>query len=136
MKSQTSLETLVIMAILIVILLVILIFNTDLTSTYTTRNSREKIKNTLEEISYTAEMTYAQGQGSKNKIYISLPNIILNSSIFEKTLRFNVYSSLTEEGFISIDKKLNFNITGNLPNGGGNYWITIESHGGFVNVTY
>ena len=135
MKSQTSFETLIIMAVMIIIILILLVFNTDLSATFSSKYSRDKIKNALEDIANTAELSYNQGIGAKNKVYISLPNIIINSTVSGQTLTFNVYSNVNEEGYVPIYKNLNFNVTGSLPSTAGNHWVILESQGGSVNVS-
>ena len=132
MKSQTSFETLIIMAVMVVIILILLVFNTDLSGTYSTKYSRDKIKTALEDISVAAEQAYNQGQGAKSRVFISLPNIIIKSTVEGQTLTFNIYYSVNSEGVTPVYKNLDFNVTGNLPSSAGNHWLIRESQGGSV----
>ena len=133
MKSQSALEMLIIIGVLMVVFLIVISINTDLSSTLTASQSHTKLRAALDDVAQEAELVYSQGQGAKSRVFISLPGNIKNSSITDFQLSFNVYNS--QGGVSTVARSLAFNVTGTLPNSSGNYWVTVESLGGLVNVT-
>lgn len=133
-RAQTSLEISVILGVMLIIVVIFLVVNTELSGVFTTKYSRDKINLALDDISYAAESVYHQGIGAKKQAFISLPGNIFNSSIENNTLEFQIYSRYQGEP-TSIYRILPFNVTGILPNESGNYWVTVESFGGYVNVS-
>ncbi|MGM5483683.1 MAG: hypothetical protein ACQER9_02065 [Nanobdellota archaeon] len=135
-KGQTSVETAVILGIMLFILLIFLVANFEMNNSFRSKYSDEKIKLSLNKIARGAERVYYQGNGSKTEEIISLPSNIYNSSLDGNTITFNVFPSGDIDGFIPVYTILDFNVSGNLPNKSGKYLIEIESFEGYVNVSY
>lgn len=132
-RSQSSVEITIIMAIFLIVLGIIISVNLDLSSTYTSKYSRDQINLALDDISNGIDLTYFQGNGSKTVVYITLPSGIKNTSIENQTLLFNIYSG---DSVSQIYRILDYNITGSLPSSSGKYSMSIESFGGYINVSH
>jgi uncharacterized protein (UPF0333 family) len=132
-KGQASLEISVVLGVMLIIILIFVTVNMDVSGVFLTSASRDKISLALDDIVNSAENVYLQGAGAKSRVFISLPGNIFNSSIQNKTIEFQIYSRFGGEA--SIYRIVDFNITGVLPNASGNYWVSVESLEGFVNVS-
>ncbi|MFT4326848.1 MAG: hypothetical protein ACMXYK_05070 [Candidatus Woesearchaeota archaeon] len=133
MKAQISLETIVVIGIMITILAIIISINTDITSTFSIVENEKNIDQALQTITSSAQFVFSQGLGAKEEVWIQLPGNIHNSSINNQTIEFYLYSART--GTRRMGTTLPFPINGTLPENRGRHRITIESFGGFVNVS-
>ncbi len=134
-KSQASVEMTVILAALLTVFVIILSVNSDISSLFTSKYSKDQANLALNSVCSYAEFVYNQGEGARKQISITLPSNIYNSSISNQTIEFNLYSS--KVGYYSqIYCLLDFDVNGTLPNSSGDYIITLSSVGSFVNVTY
>lgn len=133
-KAQTSLEISVILGIMLIIVVIFVTVNMDVSGVFITSASRDKISLALDDVSHAAESVYRQGVGAKSRVFISLPGSVFNSSIENQTLEFQVHSRFGGAP-ASIYRIVDFNISGVLPNASGNYWLSVESLEGLVNVS-
>ena len=132
-KSQTSIEVIVLLSIVLVILGLLISSNMHISSMFVSKYSKDQIKLSLDSIKSSADAVYSQGKGAKDSIIITLPSGIKNSSIVNQTLIYEVYSG---DSVNQIYRILDYNISGTLPFEEGQYKLSIESFGGYVNVSY
>ena len=131
-KSQSSLEIAIIFGIMLLVFTIFLVLNTEMSAMITSRHSRSSISVALDDIAFTAQHVFIQGQGASSQVFISLPGNVIGSFIENNTIE--IHQLGRNAPYVSY-RILPFNITGTLPNSSGNYWITVESFGGFVNVS-
>jgi len=132
-KSQLSIELIVIMGVFIVIFTALLSMNIKGTQNQKQINNFDKINLALSEIYSSSEKVFMQGEGAKERKLIYLPGNIRGQLIYENSLIYNVSSGIQGVNQ-TISRKLDFNITGELPITEGYHWITVESFGGYVEI--
>lgn len=133
MKSQISVEYLLIIGFVAVITipLIILYYN------YTADSSDEIIVSQVDQIARkivdTAESVYFLGEPSQNSIRVYIPNHIAGASLDNKEVLFNVS---TKTGISEIVQVSSVDLTGNLPVTQGTYSITLKARTANVEISY
>ena len=133
MKAQISLEAAVVIGIMITILAILIGVNTDITSSFSIIQNDKNIDHTLQTITNSAHFVFQQGNGSRDEIWIFLPNNIHNASIDNQTIAFHLYSART--GIRRMGVTVPFPIHGTLPVNRGRHRLSVESFGDFVYVS-
>jgi uncharacterized protein (UPF0333 family) len=135
-RGQTSVEITVIIGGLLLVFLAFFAVNSDISSTFNSRFSNDKLVVALEDIGQAAEMVYLQGEGAKTEVFISVPNNVQSSGVSDQTLTFYTYPITDSDNYHPVYRILDFNVSGTLPNMSGNYLVSVESYGSYVNVSY
>lgn len=131
-KAQMSIEFLISVALVFSVLLVIVAINLDMLSAGSERMRLTKARHAVDEIAKQAELIYQEGAGAMTKVYINMPEAVDATLIRNKTLIINVSAS---GGIREISRRVDFNITGTIPDEAGSYWVEVISYGSFVNVS-
>lgn len=131
MKSQTAIEFMIIIGVLLVIIVPL--------STYIWRQNEVSTRSRQAEIAAdtiasTAENIYAQGPGATTTISIYFPfgYNYSRSNLTKNQVRIGYY---TGTAYGSAVRYTRANITGSLPKDSGYKWLKFELINGFVNVT-
>jgi Tfp pilus assembly protein PilE len=125
-RGQTATETLVVLAAVMAVLVIILGINQDILNGYNSRFKIERTMTALNDLTNAAESVYQQGVGAKTKVYVSFPPGIGNDSIEGQIIKF----TLKNENIIQ--RKLDFNVSGDITTGEGKRFIIVESTDDFV----
>ncbi len=131
-KSQTSVEFIIVAALLFSILLVIAAANFDVLASGTEKIRMTKARHAVDELAKQAELVYQEGQGAKTKVYVNLPESISGTSVGNRIFTINLSAS---GGITSITRSLDFNVSGTIPTESGSYWLEVESYGRYVNIS-
>ena len=80
-----------------------------------------------------AETAYALGEGTYTTFRVYIPNSISNGQIIENEVVFQVFGrkGTTDVGFLS-----DVNLSGEIPNSTGIYFIHVEAFEDYVNITH
>ena len=132
-KSQTSIEVMIILGIILIVLGIIITTNMNVSDMFVSKYTKDQIRLSLKDIKSNSDLVYSQGKDATISVPITLPGGIFNSSITNNTLLFQVYSQNSYEDIYLIS---DYNITGTLPTEEGRYILKIKSFGGFINVSY
>ena len=131
-KAQATLETILVLSLVITILLFIVeVDQTILTNTehdYTLK----KMQFAMDSIVHAADLVYQQGEGARIKIRLTLPAHISSFSIGHRMINATINTSGT---LTTIFRKFDYDITGSLPTEQGYYWFLLESRQGGVNIS-
>ena len=134
MKAQTSLEIIMILALMLTVFLAIIVSNSGVMSTLSARLNEDKARVALDQMADAATSVYEQGSGAKTRVYVSLPSSVFNSSVANETLVLSVYTS--GDNAQDVYRLLGINVSGTIPNASGNYWVNAESFEHYVNMSY
>jgi hypothetical protein len=128
-KAQVSAEFLFILAMSLVVILVISVLAQQQMSSVQKQKDSQDTQNSLLDLSAAAKQVYSQGQGSKQLVYIHLPesyeanrSVIGNRSI-------QMRSAGTD--YVALE---NFNVHGFLPGTPGTHWVWVVSEGDRVRI--
>ncbi|MFH1521023.1 MAG: VWA domain-containing protein [Candidatus Micrarchaeota archaeon] len=128
-KAQTSFEFLLILSVAILVLVIIAVISQGHVTTVQNIKDDTDAKNSLMDLSSAAKEVYAQGEGSKKKVYIQLPSTYDadKSFVSNKSIRINAAGT----DHVSIE---NFNVRGYLPSTSGGHWVWVVSEGNRVRI--
>lgn len=130
-KAQGATEMTIILAIALVALLVIVKYSTEALTETSGAIEAEKANAMLDEIAATAQLIYYQGAGSRTRVYVTIPEEVLNLSIANQRLEMYFYSG--GETRVAY-RNLGFDVVGSIPVDGGNAWVYIEAKEGYVQI--
>jgi hypothetical protein len=133
-KAQTSIELIVILSLMLSIFIVIVVSNNNMLSTSTSRLNQDKANSALDDISNAANSVYQQGTGAKTRVYVSVPQSAFNSTVFNKTIKLQMY--VKGQRIQTVYRLFDFDINGTLPNSSGSYWVDVEAYDSYVNMSY
>ena len=132
-KSQVSIEYLMIMGFVVVMTIPLLV----LYYTYTTNSRDEIITSQVNQIATrivdAAESVYFLGEPSQTTIRVYIPNQIKGASLDNKEILFNVS---TRTGVSEIVQISSVNLTGSLPINQSTYSITLKASSTGVEISY
>jgi len=130
-KAQSSIEVLVIFAMMLVIFLIIYPISIGVSDSVETRLRLQTTRNALDEIAGNAKMVYNEGDGAKSNIYVKLPREIMETEV----LADYIYITLsTSSGGKTVFKSFPFEVVGELPESEGLINISIEARRDFVMI--
>jgi uncharacterized protein (UPF0333 family) len=133
-RAQVSLELIIILAFMLGVFLAIIVSNNTVLSTTNARVNADKANTALTAVADAASLVYQQGSGAKSRVYVSIPENLFNSSVYNETLRLDLYAK--EQKIQTVYRILDFDVDGRLPNASGTFWITVEAFDTYVNVSY
>ena len=132
-KSQVSIEYLMIMGFVVVMTIPLLV----LYYTYTTNSRDEIITSQVNQIATrivdATESVYFLGEPSQTTIRVYIPNQIKGASLDNKEILFNVS---TRTGVSEIVQISSVNLTGSLPINQSTYSITLKARSTDVEISY
>lgn len=129
--AQAATELIVVFTVTLGILMIITIMNFDLLASSNERFRITKVQDTLNDIARSSQLTYQQGNGARTQVYINIPKSVTRTIITNKTLSI----SLNVAGLnATLYRRLDFNITGTIPDDEGYYWLNITSRGNYVEI--
>ena len=120
-KAQGATEFIIIIAVALAVLLVLFAFNTDILSTSNKQLQETKARTTINDIADAAEFVHQQGVGSKTRVYATIPEDVVSTTIENGTIKIEFVGG--EVTFQNLD----FSINGSIPTDDGSYWFCIES---------
>ena len=133
MKSQASVEYLMIFGFVVLITIPLIIGYFSYTSEISQRVTSSQIDTLAKKIVDSAETVYYLGEPSQTTIRAYIPNGVSSVNLSGKEI---IYRVITTTGTSDIVRISSVNLTGSLPKSQGNYLITIKAEGGRVNVSY
>ena len=131
-KAQVAMEYMILVGFLVVITIpLILVYNTQYRGT-----SQQIIANQADQIGQkivdTAESIYYLGQPSKTTVKIYIPEQIESITIRDYEIMFKL---MTSKGTDDVVKLSNVPLNGTLPSTSGMHYVTVQSVGGYVNIS-
>ena len=128
-RAQTSTELIIILSVFLLILIILIGVNYDTLRAYDARLRIDRTNTFVNDVVNAAESVYQQGIGAKSKIYVDIPDRVSEVSISGTKFK------ITFDDNNIIQKKLEFNVTGNVSALSGRRLVTIESTSNFVNIS-
>lgn len=127
--AQASMEYLLILAAALVIITLLAMLAQGQMETVQKQKETSDIQNSLYDLSSAAREVYAQGEGSRKLVLVSLPSGYDpgNSSVGNKSIRIRAYGT----DYVSVE---NFNVRGYLPDAPGRQWVWVISEGNRVRI--
>jgi hypothetical protein len=129
LKAQTSVEFLILLAISIAIITMIVLLAREQIGTVQTQKESSDLRNALLDISAAAKEVYAQGEGSKKKVYVILPSCYAANESYVSNKSIRIRARGTD--YVSVE---NFDVHGTLPGTAGGHWIWVISEGHRVRI--
>ena len=131
-RGQSSVEALILIAIILVILISILSFKEEVLTGMGNSYYASKVKVVADKIVQGATMIYNQGSGAKTVLFVTVPKEVTNISFSGHVMSLNVNISGKKETFF---RKTDFVLNGSMPVGIGNYCVLLKSYAGYVEVS-
>lgn len=132
MKGQSAVEYMVIIAIGLVILTPILYYSGQSFRNYKEDTNILAAKNTVEKIGENVDWICSQGSPSRVRINVYIPENIIQGSLQDKTVLFNIDS---ESGPKDVFYETVCDMNGELPVKSGFYYLSVAAVNGYVNIT-
>lgn len=130
-KSQVSVEFIIVVSALLIIIVSLISVNMQILISHENDVRLIKAQDTLDTIYRSALHVYQQGEHSKDKIFIMIPNAVESINLTDGLIQINLYSDDDEK---ILFRTTRFNITGNIPIDEGYYWLNVISKGSYVEV--
>lgn len=131
-KAQVSTEFTIIMSAMLIVIVSLLSINMEILTGNENNVRIIKAKDAVDSIYKSAEHVYKQGENSKSKIFIMIPNGVNSITLNEKLIQID----LSIDGINrSVFRVTRFNITGEIPTDEGYYWLNIVSKGTYVEIS-
>lgn len=131
-KSQASTEFIVIITGILIIIVILVTANMEVLTAHENNVRIIQAKDTVDSIYKSAFHVYRQGEHSKEKIFVKIPNGIESTKLEQGLIQIKLSVDGIER---SVFRTTRFNITGNIPTEEGYYWLNIISRGNYVEVT-
>jgi len=131
-RGQSSVEALILIAIILVVLMSIISFKEEALFGMSNSYYATKVKVVADKIVQGANLVYSQGSGAKTVLFITIPKEITNISLSGHIMSLNYNISGKGE---TLFRKTDFVLNGNVPIGIGNYCVLLESFAGYVEVS-
>jgi uncharacterized protein (UPF0333 family) len=133
MKAQASFEYMMVFALAIAFATPVWIYISSMQQSAGEELSLSYSKNAVNQITSAADLVYTQGPPAKVRLNVYIPSRVEMINITNKTVNFRI---LTSAGASDVFSESVANLTGNLSNSEGTYWISVESKGNYVQVSY
>ncbi len=122
--AQAATELLIIMAIGLIILLSIFVLQQKTTSSVSAQFEMTKARALVEDLANAAEQVYQEGQGSKTKVFVTVPDNVNSISLSGNSISINLDAGGEP---ITVYRALAFNVSGIVTIEEGKQWVTIEN---------
>jgi hypothetical protein len=135
-KAQVSTEFIIVMTGVLLVVIALVSANLEILRSHEDNVRIIKVKDTIDTIYKNAEHVYKQGENSKSKIFIMIPNGVESTTFFynESDMGY-IEINLSVDGISrSVFRTTRFNITGNIPIEEGYYWLNVISRGNYVEI--
>ena len=132
-KSQISLELLIVFGTLVAVLVIILAMQTTIFGTFDNELNSVTITTTMDQILDASEQMYKQGKGATTQIKVKVPPTVKSSKITGAAI---AYTLKVGDQNSTILKEKSFPINGTLPTNEGIYVLTIKNEKNFINISY
>ncbi|MGV8085396.1 MAG: vWA domain-containing protein [Candidatus Bilamarchaeum sp.] len=128
-RAQTSIEFLLILGVTVIVLLVGISLSQTQQSAVLSQKDMSDAKNTIYDLSSAAKEVYAQGEGSKKRVFVQIPSSYEPTASFvgNRSIRLRAAGS----DYVSVE---NFNVHGSLPSTSGGKWVWVVSEGNRVRI--
>jgi hypothetical protein len=131
-RGQTSVESIILLTILLVIISSIIVFRDEVLGTVANTYSAKRAQLLGEKITEAASMIYQQGEGARTVIYVTVPeltdSIVLSGKVME--ISYNISGSSNTVFF-----ETDFILNGTVPQRAGSYCLLLQSNRGYVKVS-
>ncbi|MEM5812649.1 MAG: hypothetical protein QW286_02925 [Candidatus Aenigmatarchaeota archaeon] len=132
MKAQVSFEYMMIFALAIAFVIPVWVYVSSVQQGAGEELSVSYAKNAARQITSAADLVYAQGPPAKLKLNVYIPKGVEEIEIEGKTINFKMRSG---SGISDVFSDSIANLTGTIPESEGNYIISVESKGDYVEIT-
>ncbi|MCJ7816301.1 MAG: hypothetical protein MUP55_00450 [Candidatus Aenigmarchaeota archaeon] len=133
MKAQASFEYMMVFALAIAFAIPVWVYMSSMQQSAGEELSLSYSKNAVNQITSAADLVYTQGPPAKVRLNVYIPSRVDMINITNKTVNFRI---LTSAGPSDVFSESVANLTGTLSNSEGTYWISVESKGNYVQVSY
>lgn len=128
-KAQTSIEFLVILGVALLVIVIGITISQNQQSAVVNQKDTSDVRNTLYDLSSAAKEVYAQGEGSKKRVYVTLPSSYEPQYSYVANKSIKIRNGGSDQAVVE-----NFNLRGYLPSTPGSHWIWVVSEGNRVRI--
>ncbi len=125
-KGQTSIETLIIISVMLMLLLTLLASGQKAYWLVSDKLTHAQIKGSLVSVEEAGNIVFTSGTNSKIYVTITLPEGVSSSYVANRTIEFSTKGE--KRTFLHLD----YPVVGSLPTAPGDHTLTIESKGEYV----
>lgn len=133
MKSQVSVEYLIIISVAIMILIPIILYANELLLGYKDDTKISLARNAVEKIGENVDWVYSQGAPAKRSLEVYIPEGIEQINLENKTILFKIK---TRAGTSDIFYTTVANLSGSIPMQSSYYKLSLTAHQNFVNISW
>lgn len=131
-RCQAAVELIIILAIALVILSIIISLNSDTYTSVSGQFEATKARTAVDDLADAAKLVYQQGVGSRTKIFVTLPSNIIETNVTDNLIAIKLYAGGNER---EVYRTLDFDVSGEIPTGQGNYWLYVEAQTNYVSIS-
>lgn len=128
-RAQTSIEFLVILGIALLVIVIGITISQNQQSAVVNQKDTSDVRNALYDLSSAAKEVYAQGEGSKKRVYVTLPSSYEPQYSFVANKSIKIRNAGSDQAITE-----NFNLRGYLPGTPGSHWVWVVSEGTRVRI--
>lgn len=132
MKAQISTEYLIVVSFALMVLVPFALYLQDVSRRFSEDNSLTIASNSVKRIGQIADWVYSQGEPSKLKIQVAVPNNVENISFINKII---IWKVRTSAGISDVYYTCVANLTGSLPTNPGYYYVLVQAIENGVNIS-
>ena len=132
-KAQIAMEYVIIIGFAFLTSMFMFILFYQESNEISSQITSKQVEQIAAKIANNADKIYYLGENSKTTLKISLPSNVINVTLANKEIVFNIRTSA---GPSDVVKTTVANITGTLPVNQGIYHVTIQSKGDYVLINY
>lgn len=132
MKSQVSVEYLIIVAFAVMVLIPYILYLNDLSQSYSENNKLTIAKNSVDKLGQTVDWVFSLGEGAKTRIDILVPEGVESIQFVGRTIEWKVRTSagISDISYIAVA-----NVTGTIPTSAGYKNVLVQAFRDGVNVS-
>jgi uncharacterized protein (UPF0333 family) len=132
-KAQASFEYMMVFALALAFAIPVWIYVSSMQQSAGEELSLSYSKNAVNQITSAADLVYTQGPPAKVRLNVYIPSRVEMINITNKTVNFRI---LTSAGASDVFSESVANLTGTLSSSESTYWISVESKGNYVQISY
>ncbi len=127
MRGQAAVEWVVILAVSLLVLFIIISISSQYLSELTQSQINREARNSVEDLASAAKQVYYQGEGSRQQVFITIPEGVdaSRSGITNRTINLNVLGT-------DFPARTDFDVRGRIPTSPGGYMVWVTAKKGYV----
>jgi uncharacterized protein (UPF0333 family) len=125
-RGQVATELLIILSVVLVVIAILIVSMQTSLFSAKSEYKENQARLALDDVKNSAEFIYHQGLGARTTVYITIPKNVAYTNVTTN------YISITFDNGNTIVSSLDFNVSGDLPDSSGGYWIEMETRENYV----